>query len=272
MKNNKLQKLFLTLAVAAMGLVTFAQTNYGTIPAATYTDPQVVRYTASGVTYSVANTEGTKASYTFTITNGTIQSVTPASGTKTALTATFTDVPNGTPVSITVVWNNTNKTSSNDGTITVSKTVDFGGGSCGSAGTQVSNIKSWTMPLAKVTTPTFDVCSGVAPAPIAVSFEGNAGTSGYEYKWKVSKVSDGTGGEDHTASFTSSAAASTTVPVAAITNNSGAPIAYKFEITQMQDGFTDIVNGDITTASVTFNVNPVPTVGPISSVPVIIAK
>jgi hypothetical protein len=249
----KKQTLFSVLTIALVlfltGVNMLAQTNYGT----GYTTTQIVR-NSSDVQYTVSNSDGTNATFTWTVTGGTIivGGIPQVSPYTQAGTAAAT-------VSIYVRWDNTNKTSANSGTLSVSKTV----GTC-SSNTQTFNVQSWVAPLARVTTTSFNVCSGTGSS-VNVSFEGNAGTSGFGYKWRVIKVSDGSVVEDHTATTLYSASNTATVNIAAIANTSGAAVQYQFELTLMQDGFTDVANGDLTAAKVTFNVNPEPVVGPINS-------
>lgn len=275
MKKQILQKIILTTAIAAMGLVAFAQTtNYGTIPTGTYTDPQVVRYNASGITYTVANTEGSKASFTFKVTGGTITSA-PSGTIAAGTTATFTDIPQNTPVSITVQWSNASLTTANKGEIDVTKTVDFGSGNCENVGTQVANIESWTLPLVKFHDPTaFKVCSEATMPSVQLDFEGNGGgNTGYQYKWKVVSSDGITLKEDHTSDFTSlKSASTTTITPQPIKNETGASVNYKLVITDMQDAFSDVTaakdaSGNV--VSMDFTVYPVPTVGAVKSIPVL---
>jgi hypothetical protein len=226
-----------------------AQTNYADA------STQIIRNTAL-VTYTANNADGVNATFTWTVTGGTIVvgGVDQSSPYVQVGTAAAT-------VSVQVRWANTNTTSANLGTLAVSKTV--GALACPSADHTV-NVQSWVAPLARVTTTPFDVCSGNT-GTVNLGFEGNPGNSGFLYRWRVVRVSDNVVVEDHTAANISSAAATASATIAGITNVTSSPVAYRFEITQMQDGFTDIAAGNITAATVTFNVNPVPVVGPINS-------
>jgi hypothetical protein len=250
MKKQTLHLTLMTVLILFLtGATLFAQTNYGT----GYTTTQIVRNT-SDVQYTVQNPDGASASFTWIVSGGTIivGGVAQTSPYVQAGTAAST-------VSVYVRWDNTNKTSANNGTLNVSKTV----GACGSS-TQTFTVQSWVSPLARVTTAPFSVCSATSSS-VSVNFEGNAGNSGFLYQWRVVKVSDGSVVEDHTASSVSSATSTANISIAAITNTTGAAVSYRFEITSIQDGFTDIANGDLTAANVTFSVNPEPVVGPISS-------
>lgn len=248
MKTSKL----LTASLFLLGILIS-----GNILAQSYADgtTQVVRNT-SPITYSANNPDGASAVFTWTVTGGTIvvggvDQTSPYTQTGTAAAT----------VSIQVRWNNTNTTSANNGTLVVSKTV--GTLSCPSA-IHTVNVQSWVAPSASVTTAPFTVCSATASS-VNLAFQGNAGTSGYLYRWRVVRVSDNAVIENHTAADISSATATATVNIAAITNATASPVQYRFELTQMQDGFTDIAAGNITSGSVLFTVNPVPTIGTINS-------
>ena len=235
------------LALTGINLV--AQTSYGT----GFTTTQTIRNNTD-VQYTVNNSDGTNAIFTWTITGGTIivsglPQVSPYTQLGTAAST----------VSVYVRWDNTNKTTANAGSLIVSKTV----GTCTSIN-QTFTVQSWVAPKASISTMPFSVCSGT-PISVNANFEGNAGNSGYLYQWRVVKVSDGSIVEDHTASSISSVTATSTITIANIVNNSGAAILYRFELTLMQDGFTDVASGDISAANVIFTVNSVPVIGIISS-------
>lgn len=220
----------------------------------THNSTQVVRNT-SPITYSANNPDGTSAIFTWEVSGGTIV--------VGGVDQTSPYIQNGTAaatVSIQVRWNSTNTTSANTGTLTVSKTV--GALSCPSAD-HVVNVQSWVAPSASVTSTAFTVCSGDASS-INLAFQGNAGAAGYLYRWRVVRVSDNAVVEDHTAANSSSATATASVAIAGITNATAAPVQYRFELTQMQDAFSDM-NGTITAGSLVFTVNPVPTIGTINS-------
>jgi len=248
MKNSKL----LTASLFVLGILIS-----GNILAQSFThnSTQIVRNT-SPITYSANNADGVNATFTWTVTGGTIV--------VGGVDQTSPYTQNGTvaaTVSIQVRWNNTNTTSANTGSVTVSKTV--GALSCPSADHLV-NVQSWVAPSASVTSTAFIVCSGDASS-VNLAFQGNAGTSGYLYRWRVVRVSDNVVVEDHTVANISSAIATASVNIAAINNATASPVQYRFELTQMQDGFTDIAAGNITAATVLFTVNPVPTIGTINS-------
>jgi len=253
--NNKAMKTlnFLTVSLFIAGILLtgnlFAQTNF--VDAST----QIVRNT-SNITYTAANADGVNASFTWTVTGGTIvvggvDQVSPyiQAGTVAA------------NVSIQVRWDNTNTTSANLGTLSVSKTV--GTLLCPSAGFTL-NVQSWVAPSASVTSSSFNVCSGDASS-VDLAFLGNTGNSGYLYRWRVVRVSDSVVVEDHTAADNSSAATTANVAIAGITNVSGAPVNYRFELTQMQDGFNDVTINAFAAGSVVFTVNPVPVINNINS-------
>jgi hypothetical protein len=248
-KQTLLSILIISTILTISGINLFAQTNYGT----GYTTTQTIRNN-SDVQYTVSNPDGVAATFTWIVTGGTIY----ISG--VAQPSTYTQPGTAAAnVSIFVRWDNTNKTSANAGTLSVSKTV----GTCAST-VQTFTVQSWVAPLARVSTASFSVCSGTASSA-SVDFEGNAGNSGYLYSWRVVRVSDMSVVEDHTASLIPSTTTTVTPSIAGITNTSGAPIQYRFELTLMQDGFTDIAAGDVSAANVTFTVNPVPAIGPINS-------
>lgn len=253
----KTTKLFIA-AASIMILGTFqvsAQTDYGTVGG--YADPQVIRNT-NPVTYTVGNPDGAAATFTWTVTGGTIVvgGVDQASP-YTALAAN----------SIQIRWNNTNRTSSNDGTVTVSKVVDYGGGTvtCTPASDQSFDVEAWTSPKGEVTTADFDDCAGAAPS-IDLAFEGRAN---YEYQWRV-YLSTAPGvnlqSSGAPAVWASSAAAAATVNLAALPNATSGDLIYIFELTAMRDGFTDIAAGDISADNqVEIIIHPVPVVGPVNS-------
>lgn len=247
-KQTLLSILIISMLLSLNGINLLAQT-YGI----GYTTTQTVRNN-SDVQYTVSNPDGLAATFTWTVTGGTIYvgglaQVSPYSQPGTV----------AANVSIYVRWDNTNKTTANAGTLSVSKTV----GTCASS-VQTFTVQSWVAPLARVTTTPFSVCSGTASSA-SIDFEGNAGNSGFLYRWRVVRVSDGSVVEDHTSSSISSATSPVTPTIAGITNTSGSPIQYRFELTLMQDGFTDIATGDIAAAKVTFTVDPAPAIGPINS-------
>ena len=239
----------LSMVLTLSGTNLFAQTTYGT----GYTTTQTVRNNAD-IQYTVSNPDGITATFTWTVTGGTIYVGGIAQVSPYAQPGTV-----AANVSIYVRWDNTNKTSANAGTLSVSKTT----GTC-TSNVQTFTVQSWVTPLARVTTVPFSVCSGTSSS-VNLNFEGNSGSSGYLYRWRVIRISDGSVTEDHTAASISTAAPAAIATIAGITNASGAPIQYRFELTLMQDGFTDVAAGNITTANVTFTVNPASAIGPISS-------
>lgn len=250
--NNKAMKTskLLTASLFVLGILISGNIFAQSFP---HNGTQIVRNT-SPVTYTVNNPDGVNAVFKWQVEGGTIVS----GGDQTS---PFTQAGTAAAtVSIQVRWDNTSTTSANTGKLTVSKTV--GTLNCPSAD-HVLNVQSWVAPSASVTSTAFTVCSGDASS-VNLAFQGNAGTAGYQYRWRVVRDSDNHLEQDHTATSSSSATATATVNLAAITNTTTAPVKYRFEITQMQDAFSDM-DGTITAGSLVFTVNPVPSIGTINS-------
>ncbi|HEY4787123.1 MAG TPA: hypothetical protein VIH57_13790 [Bacteroidales bacterium] len=244
----KKQTLFSVLTIALVlfltGVNMLAQTNYGT----GYTTTQIVR-NSSDVQYTVSNSDGTNATFTWTVNGGTII----VGGTPQVYPYTQAGTAAAT-VSIYVRWNNTNTTTANNGTLTVSKVVN---GTC-TSNVQTVNVESWVAPSVSITSTPPAICSGNGTS-VNLAFTGK---SNYLYWWKVTRLSDNTIVEDHTTSSTSSTLATSTVTIAPITNATSQ--TYRFEVTRMQDGFTDS-DLNLTGISVDFIVNAPLPVGPINS-------
>ena len=241
---KKMLKTGIALAIVLVTINAGAQTDYGS----GYTDPQVIRNT-DPISYTVSNPDGNNATFTWTVTGGTIvDQSSPYSATGAN--------------SIQVIWDNANKTSVNIGNLTVSKVIDHGDGVSCPGPDQIMEIQSWVSPKATVATSNFHVCSGEA-STVDLTFEGKAD---YSYKWKVyQKDTPANIVEDKTGSFLTSNTSSVTVDIASVVNISGSDIIYVFAVTQVQDAFADIDDGDITTATVEMTVHSTSDIGPIQS-------
>jgi hypothetical protein len=230
---------FLTVSLFIAGILftsnIFAQTNFdGTVT-------QIVRNT-SPITYTVANPDGAGTTFSFIVTNGTIL----VNGAPKA--SPFDTLTAAANVSIQVRWDNTNKTSANIGTLAVSKTL----GTC--AGSVLTlNVQSWVAPSVTASSTTTTFCSGGAPL-IDLAFQGK---SNYGYTWQVLDASNNVvQGPTAVANVNT---ITTTVTPSGITTAG----TYRFQITTMQDGFTDVVNNSVVT--VAYTINPIPTINNINS-------
>jgi hypothetical protein len=192
------------------------------------------------VTYYVNNPFGNNAAFTWTITGGTI------AGHSSPYTAVGADT-------IEVIWNDSNRTSANYGSLMVSEIVKWPGGSTCSSEEENINVESWVQPKAATDFADLIVCTGEAFV-VRVNFEGKPG---YKYKWKLyDKENPETIIEDHTAEFVSCIDTSTDIVIAGIENNNTTEKMYEFEITDVQDAFTDGMPGNVSMGSVTVYVQP----------------
>lgn len=250
MKTSKLLLAASLIVLAYCGAN--AQTDYGTVGVGV-TATQVIR-NATNPTYTVANPDGAAATFTWTVTGGTI--VVGGVDQVSPYTAAAANA-------IEIRWSNTNRNTANTGTVTVTKVVDYGGGAvtCTPSTAQTFNVEAWTSPKGDATTADFDDCAGATPS-VALAFEGRAN---YEYQWRV--YNQAAPGVDIQTSggWVSGAAATATVNIAALANATAADIVYVFELTQMRDGFIDIAAGTITDSQVLITIHPIPVVGPVNS-------
>ena len=197
------------------------------------------------IVYYVNNPHGITAEFTWTIDGGTI------TGHSSPYTADGADT-------ISVMWDDANRTSANYGSLKVSKIVKWPGGvSCQSDETEI-HVESWVQPKASTDTTGINICPGES-FTIQLVFEGKPP---YQYKWKLYEKEDpGVIIEDHTAGFISSPGPSTGIIIAAIENNSGTEKIYEFEVTEVQDGLDDGMPCDVSMAGVTVYVQPKPAAG-----------
>ncbi len=195
---------------------------------------------ADTIAYFLNNPNGPIEEFTWTITGGVIV------GHSSPYMAEAADT-------IQVVWSDLNKTSANFGSLKVSKVVIWpGGGSCTSPEEKI-DVESWVRPKAKTDTSELKICSGESFS-VKVFFEGKPD---YKYKWKLcDKDNPGIIVEDHTAEFLISTNSSTNILVAGIENYSNSEKIYEFEITDVQDGLTDNMPGDVSMARVTIYLQP----------------
>lgn len=200
---------------------------------------------ADTITYYIINPNGNIAEITWTITGGTII------GHPSPFTADGADT-------IQVIWNDSNKTSVNYGSLKVSEILKWPGDiSCSSPEEQI-NVESWIRPKAKTDTSNLIVCPGESFA-IKVDFEGKPG---YRYKWKLYNRDDPACIiEDHTAEFITSINPSTDIIIGGMENNTGTEKIYEFEITEVQDALNDSIQGDVSMAGVSIYIQPKTSVG-----------
>ncbi len=189
------------------------------------------------------------AEFTWTITGGTI------AGYSSPYTADGADT-------IKVIWNDSNKTSANYGSLTVSEIINWpSGASCQSAEEQI-DVESWVQPKAITDTSAIIVCSG-EPFVISIAFEGKPE---YRYKWKLyDKENPIILIQDYTASFITSINPSADIVFDGIENSSNTENLYEFEVTDIQDGLNDSIPGNVSMARVTVYVQPKPIVGILNS-------
>lgn len=201
------------------------------------------------ITYYVNNPYGNNAEFTWTITGGTMV------GHSSPYTADGADT-------IQVIWDDSNKTSANYGSLTVSEIVKWPGGSSCSSEEEQINVESWVQPKAITDTSDIIICSGESFA-IKVDFEGK---SEYKYKWKLyDKENPAIIIEDYTAEFINSINPSTDIVIAGIENSSGAEKLYEFEIIDVKDGFPDDMPGNVSLARATIYVQPKTSAGTLKS-------
>ena len=204
---------------------------------------------ADTIVYYVINPNGNNAAFTWTITGGTI------AGHSSPYTADGKDT-------IQVIWNNSNKTSPNYGSLKVSEIVKWPGGATCPSDDEKINVESWVQPKAIIDTSEIIICSGETFV-IKVDFEGKPE---YKFKWKLyDKENPAIIIEDHTAEFIYSSNPSIDIVIAGIENISSAKKLYVFEITDVQDGFSDDMPGNLSLSGVTINVQPKTTAGTLKS-------
>lgn len=192
------------------------------------------------ITYYVHNPYGNNATFTWTITGGTIP------GHTSPYTSDGAD-------SISVIWNAAATTEANPGSLKVWETVHWpDGASCSSAEEQIQ-VEAWVRPKAITDTTDRYVCLDEA-FTIPVFFEGKPG---YRYTWKLyDKDNPYIIIEDHTAGYISCDSTYTDILIAGIRNTTGTEKQYIFEITGVQDSLDDGMTGEISTARITIHVWP----------------
>ena len=189
------------------------------------------------------------AEFTWIITGGTI------AGHSSPYTADGADT-------IQVIWNDSNKTTANYGSLKVSETIKWPGGPFCSSEEEQINVESWVRPKAITDTSDIIICSGESFV-IRVDFEGKPE---YKYKWKLYDKDNPTVIiEDHTNEFINSINPSTDIIITGIENSGSAEKLYEFEITDVQDGLADGMPGDVLSAKVTIYVQPKTSAGTLNS-------
>jgi hypothetical protein len=201
------------------------------------------------ISYYVNNPYGTMAEFTWIISGGTIV------GHSTPYTAAGAD-------NILVIWNDSNRTTPNFSYLRISETINWpDGASCQSDEEQI-DVESWVQAKASTDTSGIRVCRGESLV-IKVEFEGKPG---YQYKWKLyEKENPEILVEDHTSDFENSINPSIDILIAGIENNSNTQKIYEFLVTEVRDGLNDDMPGDVSMASATIYVQPVPLIGEIKS-------
>ena len=195
---------------------------------------------ADTIIYFVQNPYGNNAEFTWTITGGNIV------GHSSPYTANGADT-------IQVIWNDSNKTTANIGSITVSEVVNWPGGSSCPSDEEKINVESWVQPKAIAEGNNLKVCSGESFI-LKISFEGKPG---YEYKWRLYSKTDSTIViEDYTSDFISCSDTTADIVVAGIENNSPTEEIYEFEVTDVKDGLADGMPANISMAKVNIHVQP----------------
>lgn len=201
------------------------------------------------IVYYVNSPYGNNAEFTWTITGGTII------GHSSPYTADGADT-------IKVIWNDSNKTSANYGSLRVYEVVNWTSGSSCSSDEEQINVESWVQPKASTDTSGIIICSGESFV-IKVDFEGKPE---YRYKWKLyDKDNPAIVIEDHTAGFINSINTSTDIVIAGIENSGSAEKLYEFEITDVQDGLPDDMPGNVSLARLTIYVQPKTSAGTLES-------
>lgn len=163
---------------------------------------------------------------------------------------------------IQVIWNNSNKTSANYGSLHVSEIIHWPGGpSCPSEEEQI-NVESWVQPTATTDTSGIIVCRGET-FMITINFEGKPG---YQYKWKLyDSENPELLIENHTTEFINSSEPSADILIAGLENNGSTQKLYEFEVTEVLDALNDSVPGNVSMAGVTIYVQPEPIAGTLKS-------
>ena len=204
---------------------------------------------ADTISYYVNNPYGDKAEFTWNVTGGVIA----------GHTAPYTAIGADT---IQVIWNDSNKTGPNYGSLTVSEVIHWDGGSSCLSNSEQINVESWVRPKASTDTTDIIICAGESFL-IRLNFEGKPG---YQYKWKLYEKDDpAVIIEDHTADSVISKDPSADITIAGIDNTGNTENLYEFEVTGFQDGLNDSIPGDITVGKVTIRVQPKPRAGKIKS-------
>ena len=201
------------------------------------------------VTYYLLNPEGNNAEFTWTITGGSI------AGHTSPYTAVGADT-------IQVIWDDSNKTTANYGSLKVSKVINWAGGaSCTSPEEQI-DIESWVQPKAITDTTGIIVCPN-EPFSIKLDFEGNPA---YKYKWKLYDKDNPTVIlVDTTAAFLSTTNTSTDIELEGIENLGSAEKIYVFEVSDVQDAIEDGMPGDISMGRVNIHVQSRSSAGTLNS-------
>ncbi len=163
---------------------------------------------------------------------------------------------------IQVIWNNSLKNSANDGFLAVSEIVHWlGGSSCQSPEEQIY-VEAWAPPKAITDSSSLKICPGES-FTIQVVFEGKPG---YRYKWKLyERENPALLLEDHTTDFITCNNPSADIIIAGVENNTGIEKILEFEITDVQDGLSDNMPGDISMGKVSIHVQPKKSAGTLKS-------
>ncbi len=197
------------------------------------------------ISYYVNNPYGDKAEFTWIITGGTIV------GHSSPYTADGADT-------IQVIWNDSNKTSANYGSLKVSEIIDWSDEASCQSEDEIINIESWVQPKATTDTSGIIVCPGESFV-ISIDFEGKPG---YHYKWKLfEKDKPEILVEDYTADFINCVNPSTDIIIAGIENSSSTQLLYEFVVTDVQDELIDSMPGNVLEARAIIYVQPKPPVG-----------
>jgi len=197
------------------------------------------------ISYYVNNPYGNLAELTWTIDGGTIV------GHSTLYTAEGADT-------IKVIWDDSNKNTANFGSLKVSESLSWpGGSSCQSEEEQI-HVESWVQPKATTNISSIRVCQGESFV-VKINFEGEPG---YQYKWKLyEKEYPEILVENHTTDFINSINTSADIVIAGLKNSSSSQKLYKFEITDVQDGLNDGMTGNVLMSWATIYVQSKPLKG-----------
>lgn len=201
------------------------------------------------ITYYLINSYGNNAVFTWTVTGGEI------AGHLSPYTAAGADT-------IQVIWSDSNKTTANYGSLSVSEVVNWpSGASCPGDEEQI-NIESWVQPKASTDTAGIIVCTG-EPFVITVNFEGKPE---YKYKWKLyDKENPEIIVEDYTSDFINCANPSTDIVFDGMENADSTEKIYVFEVTDVQDGLDDGMPGNVSMGRVKIYVQPKKPAGALKS-------